>query len=251
MFTIRKDKSWRISSSKWWMMLWIIFTLVWGAFTWIMLYSFFIENNNSSIDFDLLLVCCVPLIFFFTWLFVLRSELKMRKAKKFKENGNWILKRLPVTSIWYYRSSWWKNSKWYSWYYLEIETDDMIYCSDWFEDAIKEWISKEDYRLIYTSYGFDFDEKYKNDVLRKIDEDIANKEYDAENSWFLSKWFKKTFVVGWYKTQREAIEKWYEPEKMCVNWNEVKVWDMVDIYIDPEDPKNYYVDVDFLKKPLK
>lgn len=171
----------------------------------------------------------------------------MDKAKKFKKTGLWIVKKVKITSIEYYESSSDRDSKWFSWYYAEARDLDMIYCSDayskWHRWGIPVSILKE----LYRSYWFEYDENetHKEDVLREYDKRVAEKQYEIENWWF----FKKLIAKWWLfltKWQREIIEKWYEPAYREVNWHKLTVWDIVDVYIDPDDEKNYWMDIDFL-----
>ena len=123
----------------------------------------------------------------------------------------------------------------------------MIYCSDAHEGWEKWWTSEATLKKLYNKYWFEYDkdETHKQDILREYDKHITEKEIEAENGWF----FKKLVVKWWLlltKGQRETIEKWYEPPYREVNWKRISVWDTVDVFIDPEDEKNYRMDIDFL-----
>lgn len=171
----------------------------------------------------------------------------MDRAKKLKRNGWWILKKVTITSIEHYETSWDDNSKWFSWYYAEAREWDMIYCSDAYAKWHRWWTSIPALEKLYQSYWFEYDknETHKQDVLREYDKRIAERKFEAENGWL----FKKLIAKWWLffiKGQREIIEKWYEPQYREVNWNRITVWDTVDIYIDPDDEKNYWMDIDFL-----
>ena len=104
------------------------------------------------------------------------------------------------------------------------------------------------YKEIYNKYWFDYDEKYKQNILDKIDEELSSVEDQMKRSRFLKKWFIKNVTYRVLKDIRIIIEKWYTPGKMIVNWKTVSIWDLVDIYIDPNDNTIYHVDIDFLMR---
>lgn len=51
------------------------------------------------------------------------------------------------------------------------------------------WTSTNDLQLLYGKYWYTFDENQsqKEALLNKLDEMIAEKEYEIDNSWFISK----------------------------------------------------------------
>lgn len=243
MFTIRKNSKWTSVSrgSVYGCLIFLMIGCNWGILAF--LYQYYTWGDINS-----LVPCLFLWIFFVILLLIFRWESKIKKGRDLKNNWNWILKRLPVTDIWHYTSQGDSDSTWFSWYYLEIKDWDMIYCSDWFENAKKEWLSKEQYKAIYNKYWFDYDEKYKQNILDKIDEELSSVEDQMKHSWFLKKWFIKNVTYRVLKDIRIIIEKWYTPGKMIVNWKTVSIWDLVDIYIDPNDNTIYHVDIDFLTR---
>ena len=156
-------------------------------------------------------------------------------------------KKVKITSIEHYETSWNDDSKWFSWYYAEAREGDMIYCSDAYSKWRRWWTLIPILKEIYRSYWYEYDENetHKQDVLREYDKRVAERQIDAENGWFFKKLAAK-WALFFTKGQREIIEKWYEPPYREVNWNRITVWDIVDVYIDPEDEKNYWMDIDFL-----
>ena len=103
------------------------------------------------------------------------------------------------------------------------------------------------YNTIYESYWFQYDENQtkKREVLNEIDRIISEKQREMDN-W---RWFKK-ISAEWYlditKEDREKVESWYIPTYWQLEWNRISVWDMVDVYINPDKPDIYWVDIDFL-----
>ena len=248
MYRIRKNPNWWISASSGNKTLWIIF-IIFPLLRSALYISSEINLSNPS---DLLnIVKLIPALFsipfLIIWIQQYKKQIKIDKAKKFKETGWWILKKIQITSIEHYETSSDDNRKWFSWYYAEAREWDMIYCSDAYAKWHRWWTSTSVLEELYQSYWFEYDknETHKQDVLREYDKRIAEKRFESENWWF----FKKLIAKCWLyftKDQREIIEKWYEPQYREVNWNRITVWDIVDVYIDPDDDKNYWMDIDFL-----
>ena len=255
MYRIRKSPNWAISASsggKPWWIIFIIISLI-RLFWYIILK---VDSSNLSNLFDLsklselfteILPGLLSIPFLLIWIWRYRKEAKMDKAKKLKRTGEWILKKVTVTSIEHYETSWDDNSRWFSWYYVEAKEWDMIYCSDAYSKWRRWWTPIPILKELYRSYWFEYDENetHKQDVLREYDKRVSEKEFDAENGWFFKKLAAK-WSLFFTKWQREIIEKWYEPAYREVNWHRITVWDTVDVYIDPDDEKNYWMDIDFL-----
>jgi len=248
MYRIRKNSNWWISASSGGKAWWIIFIII----SLLRLFGYILSIANLSDLSDLsnlpeLLPALFSIPLLLVWIRRYKKEAKMDRAKKLKRTGEWILKKIKITSIEHYESSWDDNSKWFSWYYAEAKEWDMIYCSDAYAIWHRWWTSIAVLKELYKSYWYEYDENetHKNDVLREYDKRISEKEFEAENGWF----FKKLIAKWWLfftKWQREIIEKWYEPPYREVDWKRITVWDTVDVYIDPDDEKNYRMDIDFL-----
>ena len=255
MYRIRKTPDWRVSAfsgSKAWWIIFIIISLL--RLFWYILLKVDFSNLSNQTDlsklselFTGLLPGLFAIPFLLIWILIYRKGAKMNRAKKFKINGWWILKKVTITSIEYYETSWNEDSKWFSWYYAEAKEWDMIYCSDAYSKWRRWWTRIPILKEIYRSYWYEYDENetHKQDVLREYDKRVAERQIDAENGWFFKKLAAK-WALFFTKGQREIIEKWYEPQYREINWNRITVWDTVDVYIDPEDEKNYWMDIDFL-----
>jgi hypothetical protein len=88
---------------------------------------------------------------------------------------------------------------------------------------------------------------------------------NLKNNW---KWILKKIKVTWmaalYKKNfswcylifkdgdmlyySDGIDWWVCNRNKCMeyNWIFIRIWDTFDVYIDPENSKNYWVDIDFL-----
>ena len=248
MYRIRKSPNGWISASsggKTWWIIFIIFSLLFAL-------CFILSEVDFSNPFNLsnlsgLLPALFSIPFLLIWIRWYKKEAKIDKVRKFKKTGWWIIKKVKITSIEHYESSWDDNSKWFSWYYAEAKNWDMIYCSDAYSKWHIGWTPILMLKEIYHSYWFEYDENetHKQDVLREYDKRTAEKQYEAETGWFFKKLTAK-WLLFLTKGQKEIIEKWYEPPYREVNWHRIKVWDTVDVYIDPEDEKTYRMDIDFL-----
>ena len=255
MYRIRKSSNWVISASsggKTWWIIFIIISLL--RFFWYVLSRVNFSNLSNLFDLSNLSKLITEILpglsaipFLLIWIWRYKKEAKMDRAKGLKITGWWILKNVTVTSIEHYETSWDDDSSWFSWYYVEAREWDMVYCSDAYSKWRRWWTSISILKELYRSYWFEYDENetHKQDVLREYDKRVSEKEFDAENGWF----FKKLIAKWWLffsKWEREKIEKWYEPAYREVNWHRITVWDTVDVYIDPDDEKNYWMDIDFL-----
>lgn len=248
MYRIRKSPNWWISASsggKTWWIIFIIISLLRLIISTIWIIDFSNLSNLPNISELSPALFSIP--FLLVWIRWYKKEAKIDRAKKLKRTGEWMPKKVKITSIEHYETSWNDDSKWFSWYYAEAREGDMIYCSDAYSKWRRWWTSIQVLKELYKSYWFEYDENetHKQDVLREYDRHVAEKRFEAETGWF----FKKLVAKWWLfliKHQREIIEKWYEPPYREVNWNRITVWDTVDVYIDPEDEKNYWMDIDFL-----
>ena len=206
----------------------------------------FIYFGDLPLKESMILLWFFP-IFIIVWIVWIVKILNYRKAKKYKKIWWWIIKKVKVTWIKIYTSQS-KNSS-FTWYYIEAKEWDKTYYSDIYEKWRIWWIMKEDLEAIYNDYWYKYDENetYKQYVLKEYDRRMAQKECEIKTEWLFKKLSAK-FWIYCMKNQREIIEKWYETPYREVNLQRIKVWDTVDVYIDPDDEKNYWMDIDFLFK---
>ena len=189
----------------------------------------------------------------FLWLFfvygalLLKEAIKMKKVKDFKYNWWWIVKKVKVTSIKKTRIN--NGSRWsyVDVYYFEAEDSGMVYYSNWSTKWALLWTSLDELKLLYEEYWFTYNEKQnqKEALLKKLDELIAEKEYETENSGIISK-ITKSKKSAQLKVDRTTISLGYVKPYWQIDEKKVTVWDMVDVYIDPDKPERYWVDTDFL-----
>ena len=207
----------------------------------------YLDYNKWEFDGDFVMAV------FFLWLLIvygiilLKEILKLKNVKNYKLNWWWMVKKVKVTSIQKTRAN--KGGKWnyVDVYYVEAEDSGIIYHSNGYAKWVLLWTSVEQLQLLYAKYWYIFNESHdqKDEILRKLDESIAEKEYEVENAWFISK-MTKWKELSKLKEDREVISYWYIAPYWQIDDKKVTVWDMVDIYLDPDKPERYRVDIDFL-----
>ncbi len=242
-YIVSEGKNWNLTAFPTSLFLWVWYIAM--LFIFIAITYFYFEDNSDSIE-DITIFLLFIIVFARYWIKMVKLELRLRKAKNLKHNWMWIVKRLKVSEITkarVYRSkggsfdvTCLKASDWALSYYSTGHLKWKIL-----------WTSESDLREIYSNYWLVYDDKesQKKDLLSQLDWEISKTEYEIENSWF----FKKIRLGKDLQNminERQIIEAWHIPQFWEVNWNKVSVWDTVDVYIDPNNPEIYWVDIDFL-----
>ena len=237
---IRKTPQWRTYEIPWMLTISWILCIIIALFWTIGIISTILSNWESLLN---LLRIFNPLIFLFVWIIILVKIFRIRKVRKFKTTWWWTIKKLQISSIERHitHRRWWSN-----WYYLQANEWFTSYCSDLIKDwKIESVLINPNFDKIYNKYWFEYDENetHKKDVLNEIDKRKIEEEYKAKNWWLLKK-----LTIKWLfsKDDRKIVETWYQTPYLIVNWHKASVWDTVDVYIDPNDGKNYWMDIDFL-----
>lgn len=241
-YIIKRRKDWYIYHIMWWFLMPI--SCIFVSIIFLVIYILSQVDNWDNIPPVIFFIIFV-VAFWFSWIYSLIENIKINKVKKFKHNWGWIVRRLKVSNINEHMLSSKGGST--DLYYVEVKDGDKIYYSNAYKKWEIKWISNEELRNIYESYWFQYDENQtkKREVLNEIDRIISEKQREMDN-W---RWFKK-ISAEWYlditKEDREKVESWYIPTYWQVEWNKISVWDMVDVYINPDKPDIYWVDIDFL-----
>ena len=249
MYKIRKEKVW-----PWFQFSWItLFILILFTILWIIAFirtasefKKWWENNT-----DILWILFIILIPVSVLLFLSIKTSKVYFTKNLKKNWKWTIKKFKISAI----EEMNRHSKWirarsdsFNWYYLQAEHWNVIYCSDGIEkDDVQEVLISPDVSKIYRDFWYKYDKKetHKKEVLHEIDKDIAELEHKMKDWWFLKKYQQKKELYT-LKEDKKLVEAWYQPSYIVVNWHKLTVWDTVDVYIDPEDERNYWMDIDFI-----
>jgi uncharacterized membrane protein YhaH (DUF805 family) len=211
----------------------------------IALIPMYLDYKKGEFEEDFIAVSIFFTILIIYWIFLLKEAIKIKRIKDIKYNWWWIVKKVKVTSIWKTKI---KNGSSYKViYYIEAEDWEMRYISNGSTKWVLLWTSMPELELLYAKYWFTFDEqeRQKNALLKKIEELIAEKGYEIENSSLISKIIKGKQLWN-LEVDKKIVSDWYIPTYWQIDENKVTVWDMVDVYIDPDNPKRYRVDTDFL-----
>lgn len=241
-YIIKKWNFWLPIPIKFWVFIPIAYILI----PIIAIIPMYLDYKNGEFEEDFVAVSIFFAILIIYWIFLLKEAIKIKRIKDIKYNWWWIVKKVKVTSIWKTKIN--KNywSKIYI-YYIEAEDWEMRYISNGSTKWVLLWTSMPELELLYSKYWFTFDEqeRHKDALLKKINELIAEKEYEIENSLLISKIAKGKQLWN-LEIDKKIVSDWYIPTYWQIDENKVTVWDFIDVYIDPSNPKRYRVDTDFL-----
>ena len=226
----------------------IIFTII-GIVFFLFLQTTNTETSKQSLNILFKIISLIiPLFFLYLWFTFLKDALSIDKSKKLKRNWKSIIRKVKISSIEYYTNK--LNKDPFEWYRLQAKNWDVIYKSEAIElKMINHLLIKPDltYNEIYGTYWYkyDEDETHKKDVIREINKRISEKQLKSMNKWLLKK-HKLNKELSILQEDKQLVETWYQAPYLIVNWHKVSVWDTVDVYIDPDDEKNYRMDIDSL-----
>ena len=188
-----------------------------------------------------LVVGWILLIFLYLWIL---DYLHKRKVKKLKYEWTWVVKKTIVSAIKERYEAW---DDW--WYYYKLETKDRnenIYESEEFKNAKHGWRTVEDMKVKYDWVDYDLSDK--DNVIKQLNDNKCRLEMELQNNpWFLKKRELKRDIKAMEKYIEIANEWPITPYLIC-NGHKISVWDPIDVYVSPEDPKLYYFDLDFTKE---
>lgn len=254
MYKVRKGKSWFSYQFSWFILCFhTLFTICFGtAFIFILLTILGIiewGNENSWIWLPILSIPVSILCFI---------EIKMLKiyfSKKLKYNWIWTIKKIKISSIEKIIHHWKTirktiraNQETFQWYFLQANEWENIYCSDWIKkNDVQDVLLTPDFPKLYQNYWYEYDinEIHKKEVLHEINKDINELKDKVDNWWIFEKISAKK-ELSTLEENKKIVEQWYQPPYIIVNWHKISVWDTVDVYIDPNNEKNYWMDIDFL-----
>lgn len=244
-YIIKKTGLWKNPIPMYW---WIFLPIAYILMPIIMFFPIYLDYiQGGDMDKEEFVWMLIFLwLFGIYWIYLLIEAIKQKRVKNFKYNWWWVLKKAKVKSIEKTKAS---RGKWsrIDVYYLEAEDWGEIYYSYGYTKWAVLWTSITDLQLLYDKYWYGFDENQtqKEALLKKIDEMIAEKEYEIENSWFISKIIKNKKLWK-LKSDKATVSIGYVPPYWQIDEKKVTVWDIVDVYVDPNNPEKYRVDTDFL-----
>ena len=242
-YVVKENEYWTLSASSVSIFLWIayfIMALIISAST----YFGLIESSDDMYEF-------IPFLFFIIvltilWIYMLKAWLKLKRAKNLKHNWMWIIKKLKVSEICKAKVS---GNRGWNFNVICVKVKDWVtsYYSLAYLKWKISWTSESDLKKIYSEHWFVYDENQsqKKELLNRLEGEISKIDYDIKNSWII-KWLKLNKDLDKLIKEKWIIESWNIPQYWEVNYNKVSVWDTVDVYIDPNNPQIYWVDIDFL-----
>ena len=241
-FIIKERRDWSPYAVSAPLFLWIMYiamVLIFIAFIYSESESYYEDPSEYLIEFFFIAT--------FAWygVYTLILRAKDRKAKNLKRNWMWIVKKLKVDEIPKIKVSS-KNGSFHVTCVKVIDGDRAYYSA-----GHKKWkidgVAKSDLEKIYNTYWFVYDENQsqQKDLINFLEGEKSKLDYEIQNSSFFKK-LKLNRNLDKLIKEKQTIESWYIPQYWEVNENKVSVWDNVDVYIDPNNPDIYFVDIDFL-----
>ena len=260
MYKIRKSEDWINYQFSWTTVFFLgcIVTIWLTAVIGIILSSLWILESESESGWETetdvgvwIILIAHLIVMSILWFFVIKMS-KIYFSKNLKKNWKWTIENVKITSI--EEINWWNfkgiQARWdsFKWYCLEAEHWHVIYCSDGIKKSdVQEVLLNPDFSKLYKSYWYEYDQKetHKKEVLHEMDKDIINLQHKIDCSWFFNAFSAKKGLAA-LQHKRELVEAWYKPSYLVVNWHKISTWDSVDVYIDPNNEKIYWMDIDFL-----
>lgn len=171
--------------------------------------------------------------------------LHKRKVKKLKYEWGWIMKNAVVSAV---RERYVSRNDDSSWYYLyRLEAKDSAwntYSSESFKNLEHWWRTEEEMKKNYDGVIYDLADK--DNVIKQINDNINRLEMELQNNpWF----FKKRELNKDIEAMKKYIDianEWPITPYLICNNHKISVWDSVNVFVDPENPKSYYFDLEFV-----
>ena len=242
-YVVKENDDWTLSASAVSIFLWVTYFVMVIIFLAFIYFGLIEENSNDMDKFIPFLFIIVTTWF---WIYMLKAWLKLKRAKNLKHNWMWIIKKLKVSEICKAKVS---GNRWWSFNVICVKVED--WATSYYSPAYLKWkiswTSESDLKKIYSEHWFVYDENQsqKKDLLNWLEWEISKMDYDIKNSWII-KWLKLNKNMGKLINEKWIVESWSVPQYWEVNYNKISVWDSVDVYIDPNNPEIYWVDIDFL-----
>ncbi len=170
-----------------------------------------------------------------------------RKKKKLKYEWTWILKKTKVSVVGERYVSWDEDSSWYYLSRLELKDETWnIYKSECFKDIEHGWRTEEEMKKKYD--GIIYDLADKDNAIKQLNDNLYRLEMELQdNPWFFKKmWLKKDIKA--MKKYIDIANEWPITPYLVLNWHKISVWDSIDVFVNPDKPSEYYVDLDFTKE---
>ena len=180
-------------------------------------------------------------------LILLVGYFRKRKLKKLKYEWEWVMKKTIVSAAKERYVDWGEDSSWYYLYRLESKDESgNVYNSEEFRNAKHGWRTVEEMKKKYDWVIYDLSDK--DNVIKQINDNINRIEMELQNNpWFLKKRELKRDIKAMEKYIDMANEWPITPYLVC-NGHKISVWDYINVFVNPDNPEEYYFDLDFTKE---
>ena len=177
----------------------------------------------------------------------LRKYLHDNKLRRLKYEWIWVMKKTKVMAIWKRYAKW--DSRYSPFYVYRLESVDEngnIYKSKEFEYVNHWWRSLEE--MVKKYDGVIYDLWNKEVAIKQIEDNIQHLQTALEsNPWFFKKmWLKRDIKA--MKKYIEIANEWPITPYLVCNGHKISVWDTIDVFVNPDKPKEYYFDLDFTEE---
>lgn len=211
--------------------MWVFFATIWG----LILYD---GIKSWEPEWEILIMIIIWLLVFIVCIKWYISLLKKKKIKKNKE----FMKRIDATVTWFERRGADRHHTPTSYYFIASNWIEN-YNSEEFDGANIIWFTWNIWQMLklmnitYNPDDKDSTIKTLNNKLNEIE--ATKKQYE----WLRAMMFDREYNL--IKQAKEELENWNHTY-MEFKWHKLSVGDKVNVYIDPENPENYWIDTDFL-----
>lgn len=178
-----------------------------------------------------------------------------KKGKIIKHIKDWtiVIKTVKINSFEYHYES---DSDWHwsSWYYIQFSDWKNNFKTDLLTTSKLFGVNKLEEDGFYEKYMIPFTPEDTKRMERNIEDKIQQLESEIEYSWFLTKQ-KIKIDIQILKERKKLLEDyrledyrlevydWVSISGHSENIKTFHIWDECKIYIDPEDEKNYFIDL--------
>ena len=175
---------------------------------------------------------------------LIKQYIHKRKTKNLKYKWTWIVKKTKVSAI---REGYDGDSSVNYVYQLESKDESWnLYRSDGFKNVEHGWHTLEEMKVKYDGVVYDLSDK--DSAIRQLNDNINRLEDELKNNpWIL----KKVELGNGIRTMKNYIKmanEWLVTPYLIINGHKVSVWDSIDVYVNPDEPTQYYFDLDFTKQ---
>ena len=203
-----------------------------------------IDNMENLISREFLVPCIFGGIII---LILLIRYLRKRRLKKLKYEWEWVMKKTTVSAVRERYVSWDEDSSWYYLYRLESKDESgNVYNSEEFKNAKHGWRTLEEMKKKYDGVIYDLWDK--DNAIKQVSDNIHRLELELQNDpWFFKKMSLKQDLKA-MKNYLDMANEWPITPYLVCNGHKISVWDSIDVFVNPDKPSEYYVDLDFTKQ---